>query len=159
AAFAQFRGWIESVYGPQSPAALASLIFGFYAGGVYLTPLFGGFLADRVLGRTTTVAIGAILMAVGHFAMAVEQSFLLVLMCLLIGVGCFKGNIASQVGELYAADDLRRADAFQIYFLGIQIAVVVSPLVCGTLGQNVAWHYGFGAAGIGMLIGLAVYLA
>jgi POT family proton-dependent oligopeptide transporter len=157
--FPAFRAWIESVYGPQSPAALASLIFGFYAGGVYLTPIFGGFLADRVLGRTNTVAIGAILMAIGHFAMAFEQSFLLALTCLLLGVGCFKGNIASQVGELYAADDLRRADAFQLYFLGIQIAVVVSPLVCGTLGQNVAWHWGFGAAGVGMLIGLAVYLA
>jgi POT family proton-dependent oligopeptide transporter len=157
--FPAFRAWIEGVYGPQSPAALASLIFGFYAGGVYLTPIFGGFLADRVLGRTNTVAIGAILMAIGHFAMAFEQSFLLALSCLLLGVGCFKGNIASQVGELYAPDDLRRADAFQLYFLGIQIAVVVSPLVCGTLGQNVAWHWGFGAAGVGMLIGLAVYLA
>lgn len=157
--FPAFRAWIEGLYGAQSPAALASLIFGFYAGGVYLTPIFGGFLADRVLGRTATVTIGAILMAIGHFAMAFEQSFLLALSCLLIGVGCFKGNIASQVGELYAPDDLRRADAFQIYFLGIQIAVVVSPLVCGTLGQEVAWHWGFGAAGVGMLIGLAVYLA
>jgi POT family proton-dependent oligopeptide transporter len=159
AAFGAFRAGIEHVYGRLSPAALASVIFGLYAGGVYLTPLAGGFIADRFLGRTLTVTIGAILMAMGHFLMAFEQSFLLALACLLVGVGCFKGNIASQVGELYGPGDLRRADAFQIYLLGINIAVIISPLVCGTLGQKVAWHWGFGAAGIGMLVGLAVYLS
>ena len=97
-------------------------------------------------------------MALGHFLMAFEVSFLLALACLLIGVGCFKGNIASQVGELYAPDDLRRADAFQIFLLAVNVAVIVSPLICGTLGQKVAWHWGFGAAGVGMLIGLVVYL-
>jgi POT family proton-dependent oligopeptide transporter len=86
-------------------------------------------------------------------------SFLLALSCLLVGVGCFKGNIASQVGELYAPGDLRRADAFQVFLLAVNVAVIVSPLVCGTLGQKVAWHWGFGAAGIGMLVGLAVYLS
>jgi len=95
-------------------------------------------------------------MAIGHFLMAFEQSFLLALSCLLVGVGCFKGNIASQVGELYGPGDLRRADAFQIYLLGINIAVIIAPLVCGTLGQKVAWHWGFGAAGVGMLVGLTV---
>jgi len=159
AGFAAFRATIEHAYGHLSPAALASVIFGFYAGGVYLTPIAGGFIADRLLGRTMTVTIGAILMALGHFLMAFEQSFLVALTCLLVGVGCFKGNIASQVGELYAPGDLRRADAFQIYLLGINIAVIVSPLVCGTLGQKVAWHWGFGAAGVGMLIGLVVYLS
>ena len=159
AGFAAFRGWIEQVYGPLSPAALASVIFGLYAGGVYLTPLGGGFIADRFLGRTVTVTIGAVLMAAGHLLMAFEVTFLLALTCLLLGVGCFKGNIASQVGELYGPGDLRRADAFQIYYLGINVAVIVSPLVCGTLGQKVAWHWGFGAAGVGMLIGLAVYLS
>jgi POT family proton-dependent oligopeptide transporter len=159
AAFSAFRGAIESAYGHLSPGALASVIFGFYAGGVYLTPLAGGFIADRFLGRTMTITIGAILMALGHFLMAFEQSFLLALTCLLVGVGCFKGNIASQVGELYAPGDLRRADAFQIYLLGINIAVIVAPLICGTLGQRVAWHWGFGAAGVGMLIGLIVYLS
>jgi POT family proton-dependent oligopeptide transporter len=159
AAFSAFRAGIESLYGHLSPAALASVIFGLYAGGVYLTPLAGGFIADRFLGRTMTITIGAILMALGHFLMAFEQSFLLALACLLIGVGCFKGNIASQVGELYGPGDLRRADAFQIYLLGINIAVIISPLVCGTLGQKVAWHWGFGCAGVGMLIGLVVYLS
>jgi POT family proton-dependent oligopeptide transporter len=159
AGFATFRGIIESAYGHLTPAALASVIFGLYAGGVYLTPLAGGFVADRWLGRTRTVALGAVLMAIGHFLMAFEVSFLLALSCLLVGVGCFKGNIASQVGELYAPGDLRRADAFQVFLLAVNVAVIVSPLVCGTLGQKVAWHWGFGAAGVGMLIGLAVYLS
>ncbi|HEY5072204.1 MAG TPA: peptide MFS transporter [Caulobacteraceae bacterium] len=159
AGFAAFRAGIEGVYGHLSTAALASVIFGLYAGCVYLTPLAGGFVADRWLGRTRTVTLGAILMAIGHFLMAFEFSFLIALSCLLIGVGCFKGNIASQVGELYAPGDLRRADAFQVFLLGVNVAVIVSPLVCGTLGQRVAWHWGFGAAGVGMLIGLSVYLA
>jgi len=100
-----------------------------------------------------------VLMVAGHLLMAFEITFLVALTCLLLGVGCFKGNIASQVGELYGPGDLRRADAFQIYYLGINVAVIVSPLVCGTLGQKVAWHWGFGAAGVGMLVGLAVYLS
>src|ERR1700733_987746 len=119
AGFAAFRAGLERVYGHLSPAALASVIFGLYAGGVYLTPIAGGFIADRFLGGPRTATIGAILMAAGHFLMAFEQSFLLAITCLLVGVGCFKGNIASQVGELYAPGDLRRADAFQLYFLGI----------------------------------------
>jgi POT family proton-dependent oligopeptide transporter len=159
AGFSQFRAAIESVYGPLTPVALASAIFGLYAGGVYLTPIAGGFIADRLLGRTRTITIGAIVMAIGHFLMAFEVSFLGALACLLVGVGMFKGNIASQVGELYAPGDLRRADAFQLYLIGISVAVIISPLVCGTLGQKVAWHWGFGAAGVGMLLGLAVYLA
>ena len=153
------RAGIESVTGPRSPQQLASALFGLYAGLVYLTPLFGGLLADRLLGRTKTVVIGASLMALGHFLMAFEASFLLALACLLVGVGCFKGNIAAQVGDLYAPGDKRRASAFQIFMLAVQIAVILAPLVCGTLGEKVAWHWGFGAAGVGMLIGLVVYLS
>ena len=158
AGFAGFRHGIEQVYGRLSPGALASVIFGLYSGGVYLTPLLGGFIADRVLGRSRTVVIGALLLMLGHFLMAFEQPFLLALACLVLGVGCFKGNIATQVGELYAPSDLRRADAFQIYVIGISFAAMVAPLVCGTLGQEVAWHWGFGAAGVGMIASLAVYL-
>jgi POT family proton-dependent oligopeptide transporter len=153
------RHAIESVTGPRSPQQLASAVFGLYAGLVYLTPVFGGLLADRVLGRTKTVVIGASLMAIGHFLMAFEASFLAALACLLIGVGCFKGNIAAQVGDLYAPGDQRRASAFQIFTLAVQIAVILAPIVCGTLGEKVAWHWGFGAAGVGMVIGLFVYLA
>jgi POT family proton-dependent oligopeptide transporter len=97
-------------------------------------------------------------MAVGHFLMAFDFSFLLALLCLLTGVGCFKGNLASQVGALYATGDNRRADAFQIYYIFINAAVIVSPLVTGTLGEKVGWHWGFGAAGVGMVIGLIIYL-
>jgi proton-dependent oligopeptide transporter, POT family len=157
--FGPFRSAVESIYGAGlSPQALASAIFGLYAGFVYLTPIGGGFIADRFLGRTRTVALGASLMALGHFLMAFEASFLLALLCLLIGVGCFKGNIATQVGDLYGPGDERRADAFQIFLFVVQVAVIASPFVCGTLGQVYGWHYGFGAAGVGMVIGLVIYL-
>jgi POT family proton-dependent oligopeptide transporter len=91
--------------------------------------------------------------------MAFDVTFLLALTCLLTGVGCFKGNLASQVGALYPVGDNRRADAFQIYYLFINGGVIAAPLIAGTLGEKVGWHYGFGAAGVGMLIGLAIYLA
>jgi POT family proton-dependent oligopeptide transporter len=159
AGFRPFRAAIESLYGPLSPQALASAIFGLYAGLVYLTPIAGGFIADRWLGRTRSIVVGALTMAAGHFLMAFDVSFLLALLCLLLGVGFFKGNIATQVGELYGPDDLRRADAFQIFLLAVNIAVIISPLVCGTLGEKVAWHWGFGAAGIGMVVGLLIYLS
>jgi POT family proton-dependent oligopeptide transporter len=156
--FVPFRHVVEGIYGKLTPAELASIIFGFYAGFVYVTPLAGGWIADRLIGRTRTVTIGALLMALGHFMMAFEATFLLALLALLIGVGCFKGNIAAQVGDLYSEEDPKRADGFQIYYLGIQIAVIISPIVCGTLGETVGWPWGFGAAGVGMLIGLATYL-
>jgi len=160
--FAAFRGVLERLFGggnPLSVVATASAIFGLYTGLVYLTPIAGGFIADRWLGRTKTVTLGALLMAVGHFLMAFDLTFLLALLCLLLGVGCFKGNLASQVSALYAAEDLRRADAYQIYYLFINGAVILAPLVTGTLGELWGWHYGFGAAGIGMVIGLSIYLA
>ena len=159
AGFPAFRRAIEGAYGPLSVQALASAIFGLYAGLVYMTPILGGLLADRVLGRTRTVTLGASLMAAGHFLMAFDVSFLIALACLILGCGCFKGNIAAQVGTLYAPGDLRRADAFQIYYLGINAGVIVAPLICGTLGEVYGWHYGFGAAGIGMVLGLLTYLA
>jgi len=157
--FGRFRAAIEAAYGPLSPQALASAIFGLYAGLVWFTPILGGLLADRVIGRTRAVVTGAVLMVIGHFAMAFDVSFLIAMTCLLLGVGLFKGNLAGQVSALYAPDDTRVADAFQFYLFGIQIAVVVSPLVCGTLGETLGWHWGFGAAGVGMLIGLITYLS
>ena len=125
AGFSWLRGLLESVYGgPMSTVALASAIFGLYTGFVYLTPIAGGVLADRWLGRTRTITAGALLMAAGHFLMAFEVSFLAALVLILLGVGCFKGNIASQVGALYAPDDLRRADAFQIYLLFVRAGLL-----------------------------------
>lgn len=147
------------LYGGLQGQALASAIFGTYAALVYLTPILGGFIADRLLGKRRTVLLGAITMAIGHFLMAFELTFLFALLCLVVGSGLFKGNIASQVGALYKPEDLRRADAFQIFYLGINAGVIASPLVVGTLGEVYGWHYGFGAAGVGMLIGLAIYVA
>src|SRR5881394_2832760 len=154
AAFASFR----KLYGGLDGQALASAIFGTYAAAVYLTPIFGGFLADRVLGRRRTVLLGAFTMAAGHFLMAFETAFLFALLCLVLGCGMFKGNIASQVGSLYKPDDLRRADAFQIFYLGINAGVIISPLIVGSLGEKVGWHYGFAAAGVGMLLANCIYL-
>ena len=156
--FDPFMRFVAMIYGPGQGQVLASHIFGLYTSLVYLTPIGGGLIADRLLGRTASITIGASLMALGHFLMAFDASFLLALLCLLLGVGMFKGNIAGQVGELYKSDDPRRATAYQIFLMSVQIAVIVSPFVCGTLGEVYGWHYGFGAAGVGMLIGLATYL-
>src|SRR5215467_8663118 len=149
---------IKRLYGLQGQP-LASAIFGTYTALVYLTPILGGFLADRVLGKRRTVLGGAATMAVGHFLMAFEQTFLFALLCLVAGCGMFKGNLASQVGALYKPEDLRRADAFQIYYLAINAGVITTPLIVGTLGEKAGWHWGFAAAGIGMLIGLSIYVA
>jgi POT family proton-dependent oligopeptide transporter len=160
AGFTAFRHFLETLYrGPLAVQPLASAIFGLYTGLVYLTPIGGGFLADRLLGRTRTITLGALLMAAGQFLIAFDVTFLIALTLLLIGVGCFKGNLASQVGGLYATGDNRRADAFQIYYIFINAGVIISPLIAGTLGEKVGWQYGFGAAGVGMLIGLAIYLS
>jgi POT family proton-dependent oligopeptide transporter len=160
AGFAVFEQLIQAVYRPgASTQAVASAIFGLYTSLVYLTPILGGILADRLLGKTRTIVLGGLLMAAGHFLMAFDVSFLLALLCLVLGTGCFKGNIAGQVGSLYADKDLRRADAFQIFYLGINAGVIAAPLIAGTLGEKVGWHYGFGVAGVGMLIALVIYLA
>jgi POT family proton-dependent oligopeptide transporter len=155
AAFGSFR----KLYGGLDGQALASAIFGTYTALVYLTPILGGLLADRLLGRRRTVLLGALTMAAGHFLMAFETAFLFALLCLVLGCGMFKGNIASQVGSLYKPEDLRRADAFQIFYLGINAGVIASPLIVGTLGEICGWHYGFAAAGVGMLLATAIYLS
>ena len=152
--------WLQAhVYRGLEGQPLASAIFGSYTALVYLTPIFGGIVADRWLGRTTTLIVGGVLMAIGHFLMAVQPAFVFALLCLLLGVGAFKGNIASQVGALYGPTDLRRAMAFQIFYIAINVSVIVGPLVSGTLGQKVGWHYGFGCAGVVMVLGLLVYLS
>lgn len=137
----------------------ASQIYGLYTGLVYLTPLFGGILADRVLGQRRTVILGAVLMAIGHFLMAFQSVFFPALLFLILGNGAFKPNISTQVGSLYPAGDPRRDRAFSIFYVGINLGAFFSPLVCGTLGEVYGWHYGFSAAGIGMVIGLLIYLS
>ena len=149
---------MESLLGPLGVQPFASHIYGDYTALVYLTPILGGLLADRVLGQRRTVLLGASLMAVGHFMMASERLMLLALLVLILGNGAFKPNISTQVGLLYPPGDPRRDRAFSIFYVGINIGAFLSPLVCGTLAIAFGWHYGFAAAGIGMLIGLAIYL-
>ncbi len=156
--FATLRGILESAYGPLENQALASQIYGVYTAFVYLTPFFGGLLADRVLGQRRSVLIGGSIMALGHFLMAFENLFLLALITLIIGNGAFKPNISTQVGALYKEGDSRRDGAYTIFYMGINLGAFLSPLVCGTLGQTMGWHYGFGAAGVGMILGLIVYV-
>jgi len=154
-----FKHGLEFVFGPLAPQPLASQIYGFYTGLVYLTPILGGLLADRVLGQRRTVIIGATLMAIGHFMMAFEHLFLVALCFLILGNGAFKPNISTQVGSLYPPGDRRRDRAFSIFYVGINLGAFLAPLVCGTLGEKLGWHYGFAAAGVGMTIGLIIYLA
>lgn len=151
--------WLQAWrYGGAEGQPLASSIFGDYSSLVYLTPILGGLLADRWLGRRIALIAGAVVMSIGHFLMAFESTFLLALVTLIVGVGLFKGNIASQVGELYKEGDLRRAMAFQIFYIAINVSVIVAPLISGSLGEGVGWHYGFGCAGVVMVIGLLIYL-
>jgi len=137
----------------------SSRIYGLYTGFVYFTPLFGGMLADRLLGQRRTVIVGAVLMATGHFLMAFESLFYPALLFLILGNGAFKPNISTQVGALYAPGDHRRDRAFSLFYMGINLGAFFSPLVCGTLGEKIGFHWGFAAAGVGMVIGLCVYLS
>ena len=151
--------WLQqTLYNGKEGQPLASAIFGDYTSLVYLTPILGGFIADRWLGRRATLIAGGAVMALGHFLMAFEGLFLFALLSLIVGVGLFKGNIASQVGELYDAKDLRRAMAFQIFYVAINVSVIVAPLVSGTLGERYGWHYGFATAGVVMVVGLLLYI-
>ena len=157
--FPALRAAIEAVTGPLSSQALATQIFGLYVGFVYLMPVFGGLLGDRVLGRRRAVALGALLMTAGHFCMAFEASFLAALFLLIAGAGVLRGNLASQVGDLYSSGDRRRESAFQIYYAALNTGAFIAPLITGVLAQTRGWHYGFGFAGFGMLAGLVIYLS
>ncbi|MHB8270274.1 peptide MFS transporter [Bradyrhizobium sp.] len=148
---------LETLSGPLDAQPLASQIYGLYTGLVYLTPVAGGLLADRWLGRKRTVTVGAVLMVLGHLMMTFEPLFLFALLLLMLGNGAFKPNIVAQVRGLYAAHDSRCDRAYSIFYVGINIGAFLSPLVCGTLGETFGWHYGFASAGVGMAIGLWVY--
>jgi POT family proton-dependent oligopeptide transporter len=154
------RHGLASVFGPTDTIGLASELHGLYAAFIYFTPVLGGLLADRGLGRRRAVMLGAILMCAGHFAMAFDASFLLALALLVVGCGLLKGNISSQVGELYDQGDAEgRTRGFVIFSTGINIGAIGGPLVCGLLAQVYGWHVAFGIAGLLMLLGLATYLA
>src|SRR5436189_433999 len=152
--------WLRSWHYPGLDGQpLSSAIFGDYTSLVYLMPILGGIIADKLTGRKVALIAGGLVMALGHFLMAIEGAFLFALLALIVGVGLFKGNIATQVGELYDEHDLRRAMAFQIFYIFINVSVIAAPLISGTLGQKVGWHYGFGCAGVVMVLGLAIYLS
>ncbi|MDE2436900.1 MAG: MFS transporter [Sphingomonadales bacterium] len=156
---AAYRSGMEALFGPMSDLGFASQTYGIYAGFIYVTPLAGAWIADSFLGKTRTVCIGALLMSAGHLAMAVTPLFLVALGLLIAGGGCVIGNLSSQVGDLYSVDDARRTRAFAIFLIASSVGSLLSPLITGTLGERVGWHWGFGAAGIGMLVGAATYLS
>ncbi len=139
---------------------LAHGTYGAYIGFVYATPIIGGALADRFLGARKAIILGGILMAFGHFIMAIESPFFFYLAMGLIiaGNGFFKPNVSTMVGSIYEKDDPRRDSAFTIFYMGINMGAFFAPLACGWLGETYGWHYGFGLAGIGMVCGLLVFL-
>ena len=139
--------------------AHSSYIYGLYSSFVYFTPLIGGVVSDRWLGRHRAVVIGGSIMALGHFMMAFEPLFYFALATIALGNGLFLPSLASQINQLYTADDPRRATAYNIYYVGINLGAFLAPFACGTVGELYGWHWGFTLAGIGMVIGLCTYLA
>ncbi len=162
--FFAVRHAIEAVFGHLDDEQFADQIYGLYTAFVYLTPVFGGILADRLIGQRKSVIIGGVIMAIGEFMMMKEALFFPAMLTLIIGNGFFKSNISTQVGNLYGKGDARRDRAFNVFYVGINIGGLLSPLICGTLGQtkdaagNEHWAWGFGSAGVGMIIGLCLYL-
>lgn len=139
----------------------AGSIYGWFTGLVYLSPVFGGWIADRFLGKRSSVIIGAILMGLGYFVIAMPyvSFFYIALGLIILGNGFFKPNITPMVGDLYPKDDKVGKDAgTTIFYMGINLGAFFSPLIAGTLGENYGWHWGFIAAGVGMFIALAIFL-
>ena len=141
------------------PTSKAGAIYGLYTSMVFLLSLPGGWLADRIIGLRRAVLWGGVVIALGHFSMAIPSltTFYLGLALIVLGTGMLKPNISTLVGTLYSENDVRRDAGFSIYYMGINIGALISPLVCGYLGENINWHYGFGAAGVGMTLGLVQY--
>jgi POT family proton-dependent oligopeptide transporter len=161
--FFAVRAGLERVFGTLNDEQFADQIYGLYTAFVYLTPLVGGILADRVIGQRKSVVIGGIVMAIGEFMMMKESLFFPAMLTLIVGNGFFKSNISTQVGGLYKKGDDRRDRAFNVFYVGINLGAWLSPFICGTLGQSGEkghehWGWGFGSAGVGMLVGLAIYL-
>jgi proton-dependent oligopeptide transporter, POT family len=141
-------------------AERAAAIYGLYTGSVYFTTIPGGWIADRLLGLRRAVLVGGISIALGHYCLAanVRPLFYAGLVFIVVGTGLLKANISSIVGQLYARDDPRRDAGFSIFYMGINLGAFISPFVCGYLGQEIGWHWGFGAAGVGMTLGLIQYV-
>jgi len=136
----------------------SSLIYGTYTACAYFTPIVGGVIADRFLGKRRAIIIGGSMMALGHFLMTFEPAFYAALAVIALGNGLFLPSLPSQIDDLYEPGDPRVGWAYNVYYVGVNIGGFLAPLICGTLGELYGWHYGFGAAGIGMLLGLCIYL-
>ncbi|HEX9181381.1 MAG TPA: peptide MFS transporter, partial [Burkholderiales bacterium] len=140
----------------------ASRLYGWYTGLVYLTPLIGGYIADRWLGTNRALVLGGAVIACGHFSLALESvpAFYAGLALLIVGTGLFKSNVSTMVGQLYGPDDPRRDSAFTLFYMGINLGGLLGSLICGYLGQSrgYGWSWGFAAAGVGMVAGLGIYL-
>jgi proton-dependent oligopeptide transporter, POT family len=159
--YSVFKSALEFVFNAGHPLAiqpLSSTIYGTYTAFVYLTPVFGGIIADRWLGQRYSVIIGGIIMAFGEFALMTPQTFLIGLLLLVTGNGFFKPNISTQVGNLYKPGDSRIDRAYSIFYVGINVGATFSPLVSGTLGDLYGYHWGYAAAGVGMIIGTIIYI-
>lgn len=145
--------------GPMSDVAFSAIIYGWYAGLVYFTPIVGGWVADRILGAKRTVMLGVILMSAGHLAMSFYASFLFALLLLILGSGFLKGNISAQVGALYPqSDESMRSRGFTIFSTGICIGAASGPLVTGLVAAVYGWHAGFAVAAVLMLVALLAYI-
>jgi len=142
------------------PVSRAGSVYGFYTAMVYLMGLPGGWIADRILGQRRAVLWGGVIIAAGHYTLAVPtlSAFYLGLALIVVGTGLLKPNISTMVGALYPEHDARRDAGFSIFYMGINLGAMLAPLVCGYLGENINWHYGFGAAGVGMTLGLIQYV-
>jgi POT family proton-dependent oligopeptide transporter len=139
----------------------AAGIYGLYTGSVYFTTIPGGWIADRLLGLRRAVLVGGVLIACGHYSLLLArttQFFYGGLLLIVLGTGLLKANISAIVGQLYAPDDARRDAGFSIFYMGINLGGFISPLICGGLAQKIGWHWGFGAAGVGMTLGLLQYV-
>src|ERR1051325_62973 len=137
----------------------AASIYGLYTSAVYLAALPGGWIADRFLGAQRAVWYGGIIIAVGHFVLAIPraETFYAGLILVVIGTGMLKPNVSAMVGELYPEGGARRDAGFSVFYMGINLGAFIGPFICGTLGERLNWHYGFGAAGLGMVFGLIQY--
>src|SRR5437764_6440968 len=138
----------------------AGSVYGVYTAMVYLMCLGGGWVADRITGQRRAVLMGGVFIAAGEFCLFVpsEALFYLGLVLLIFGTGLLKGNVSTIVGQLYPKGDPRRDSGFSIFYMGINLGALISPLVCGYVGERISWRYGFGLAGLGMLAGLVQYV-
>lgn len=157
--YPQVKAFYEALFGPLTVQQLSSWIYGTYTGFIYASPLLGAWIGDSYLGQRKTAVIGIVGMGLGQFMLMSPVLLFPALLLMIVAGGFFKTNTTAQVGMLYGRDDDRRDRAYSIYYVGVNIGAAIAPLVAGTLGELVGWQYGFGAAGVGMILALVCYFA